>query len=225
MTARGVGVAEVLAHHTGGGAAFTREVNQRIGARVTVVGVRRHWRPAALTLAAVTTSVATSVLVVLLGRGWAAAVVAAIGWQLAYGLDCSDGQLARVTGRTSAAGAALDLYGDWLSRVALVCALVLVAGDDPAVPAVAVVAVAAGQLAGLYHQAVRSTGAVPDLPRSGLHAMLGLASDPGLLFLVYAVSLALDPAATWAALGYGALLGAGRFAVRFGRITARAARA
>ena len=41
------------------------------------------------------------------GRVWAwpVGLLALVGWQIAYALDCADGQLARVTGQTSAAGA------------------------------------------------------------------------------------------------------------------------
>lgn len=216
---RHVDVAEILAHHTGGGDWWTREVSQRIGAPVTVVGQRRGWAPASVTFTAAGLSVATSVAVMVLGTGLPAAIVAGLGWQVAYGLDCSDGQLARATGRTSAVGAAIDLYGDWLARVALVTALFLALDDgELAVPLAVVALVTAGQLAGLFHEAVNQGGAGADLRRSRLLRVVGVARDPGLLFVVYAVALASGPAWVLGALAYGAAWGAVRFVVRYARL-------
>ena len=58
---------------------------------------------------------------------WAVGLLALVGWQVAYALDCADGQLARVTGRTSAAGARLDVLCDVAAQIALVTALAAVA--------------------------------------------------------------------------------------------------
>jgi phosphatidylglycerophosphate synthase len=59
------------------------------------------------------------------GRGWAVPIglLALVGWQLAYALDCADGQLARVTGQTSPAGARVDVLCDVAAQIALVAAL------------------------------------------------------------------------------------------------------
>lgn len=217
MTPRRVDRAEILAHHTGGGDWWTREISQRIGVQMTLVGVRRGWAPASVTFAAVALSVATSAAVLVLGRGTSAALVAAIGWQLAYGLDCSDGQLARVTGRTSVAGAAIDLYGDWLSRVAMVVALVL-SFEGLVVAPVVLVLLMAGQLAGLFHESVGNQGAVADLPRGRLLRAQGVLHDPGILFLAYAASLAAGPRWTLGFLLYGAAWGALRYMVRYARL-------
>jgi phosphatidylglycerophosphate synthase len=52
------------------------------------------------------------------GRALTAALAWAL-WQLGYALDCADGQLARVTGQTSAAGARLDVFCDIAGQAVL----------------------------------------------------------------------------------------------------------
>ena len=72
------------------------------------------------------------------GRIWAwpIGLLALIGWQLAYALDCSDGQLARVTGQTSPAGARIDVLCDVAAQIALVAALAATAeAQVPETPA------------------------------------------------------------------------------------------
>ncbi len=44
-------------------------------------------------------------------------LVALLAWQLAYAFDCADGQLARVTGRTSSAGARVDVLCDVAAQI------------------------------------------------------------------------------------------------------------
>jgi phosphatidylglycerophosphate synthase len=67
---------------------------------------------------------------------WPIGLLALIGWQLAYAFDCADGQLARVTGRTSAAGGRLDVLCDVAVQISLVAALAAIAktqvDDTPA---------------------------------------------------------------------------------------------
>lgn len=226
MVGARITAAELLEHHAGGGFAYTRGVSQRIGAVFTLRAMSAGWRPATVTLLALAASLVTSAAVIAVGRGWLAALIAGAGWQVAYGLDCSDGQLARATGRTSRAGAALDLYSDWASRAGLVVSLVASTGADVVWQPTLVALLMAGQLAGLFHQAVRTLDAVQDLSRPPpLTTFLGLFQDPGLLFLVYAVTLAGPSTATVMAVTYGAALGGLRFVVRFGRITARALQA
>ena len=59
------------------------------------------------------------------GRVWAwpIGLIALIGWQVAYAFDCADGQLARVTGQKSSAGARLDVLCDVAVQISLVAAL------------------------------------------------------------------------------------------------------
>jgi phosphatidylglycerophosphate synthase len=72
------------------------------------------------------------------GRVWAwpIGLLALLGWQIAYGLDCADGQLARVTGQTSPAGARIDVLCDVAAQIALVAALAATAeAQVPETPA------------------------------------------------------------------------------------------
>jgi phosphatidylglycerophosphate synthase len=67
---------------------------------------------------------------------WPIGLLALVGWQLAYALDCSDGQLARVTGQTSPAGGRIDVLCDVAAQIALVAALSATAkAQVPATPA------------------------------------------------------------------------------------------
>ena len=130
--------ADFFAKHRGGGL-FTMTVSQRLGARFAVAAHRRNLPPTALTLANLVLGLAAAVFVIAThGRLPAPAVglIALVLWQVAYALDCSDGQLARVTGTGSAAGARVDVLCDVALQVALVAAVSAVAvRHDPAPPA------------------------------------------------------------------------------------------
>ena len=66
---------------------------------------------------------------------WPVAIGAALAWELAYSLDCSDGQLARATGTGSAAGARVDILCDIVSQSSFVAAVSAVAlAYSPDVP-------------------------------------------------------------------------------------------
>jgi phosphatidylglycerophosphate synthase len=114
-----------------GGGLFSELVGQRIGARVAVFAHRHRLAPTVLTVANLGIGCLVSVAVVALaqpvadGRVWAwpVGLLALVGWHIAYGLDCADGQLARVTGQTSAAGARIDVLCDVAAQIALVAAL------------------------------------------------------------------------------------------------------
>ena len=68
---------------------------------------------------------------------WPVGLLALVGWQLAYALDCADGQLARVTGQTSPAGARVDVLCDVAAQIALVTALAATASrPGPQTPGV-----------------------------------------------------------------------------------------
>lgn len=108
-----------------GGGIYSEAISQRLGAVLALRAARWGLAPTAVTLANLILGLTTSALVAfhIPGSGW----VALVGWQLAYAMDCADGQLARVTGQASAAGARVDVLCDVASHVALVSALVAVA--------------------------------------------------------------------------------------------------
>src|SRR5215813_3215505 len=96
-----------------GGGLYSEVVSQRAGALLAYVGNRVGLTPSALTLVNLVLGVGASVVVVAFapraaGGGlphWLLGLVALLAWQLAYAFDCADGQLARVTRRTSSSGA------------------------------------------------------------------------------------------------------------------------
>ncbi|WP_433230137.1 CDP-alcohol phosphatidyltransferase family protein [Micromonospora sp. CA-248260] len=114
-----------------GGGLFSESVSQWLGAVFALVAQRLGLRPTALTITNLVLGLAASVTVVALADrvaagavpAWLVGLVALIGWQVAYALDCADGQLARVTGQGSAAGARVDVLCDVAAQIALVAAL------------------------------------------------------------------------------------------------------
>ncbi|WP_433827758.1 CDP-alcohol phosphatidyltransferase family protein [Actinoplanes sp. CA-015351] len=127
-----------------GGGLFSEAVSQRIGARIAVQAHKHHLSPTVMTVFNLGLGVLTSFLVIAAagpvadGSVWAAPIglLALIGWQLAYAFDCSDGQLARVTGQSSPAGARLDVLCDVAVQSSLVAALAATAkAQEPDTPA------------------------------------------------------------------------------------------
>ena len=118
-----------------GGGLFSEAVSQRIGAHLAVVSERAGIAPSALSLANLVICGAVSVAVVVLAPAmaagsvvpWLVGLIALLAWQLAYALDCADGQLARVTGRASPAGGRLDVLCDVAAQIGLVTSLSAVA--------------------------------------------------------------------------------------------------
>lgn len=127
-----------------GGGLFSELVSQRLGARISVFADRHHLSPTVLTVANLGIGCLVSFAVIATaGRvaddrlwAWPIGLVALLGWQFAYALDCADGQLARVTHQSSPAGARIDVLCDVAAQVALVSALSAVAAaqvpDTPA---------------------------------------------------------------------------------------------
>lgn len=135
--------AEFYAVNRGGGL-FSEAVSQRLGARISVFADRHRLAPTVLTVANLGLGCLVSFAVIAAagpvaeGRVWAwpIGLLALIGWQIAYGLDCADGQLARVTGQTSPAGARIDVLCDVAAQIALVAALAATAeAQVPETPA------------------------------------------------------------------------------------------
>ncbi|GGK08987.1 hypothetical protein GCM10010123_43580 [Pilimelia anulata] len=114
-----------------GGGLYSEAVSQRLGALVAATAARLRLTPTALTLVNLVVGLATSAYAVAradavaAGRAsaWVVGLVALLGWQVAYAFDCADGQLARVTGRSSPRGARLDILCDVAAQIALVTAL------------------------------------------------------------------------------------------------------
>ena len=148
-----------------GGGLFSEQLSQRIGARIAVQAHRHRLTPTVLTIFNLGLGCLTSFVVIAAagpvaeGRVWAAPIglIALLGWQLAYAFDCSDGQLARVTGQTSSAGARLDVLCDVAVQSALVAALAATAkAQEPATPAWLLAAFAATWMVNLVTSVMQS---------------------------------------------------------------------
>jgi phosphatidylglycerophosphate synthase len=123
-------LAEFYAVNRGGGI-YSEAFSQRLGAVAALAADRLGIAPTLLTLMNLVIGVGASVTVVALAPAaaagelpaWSLGVFALAAWQMAYAIDCADGQLARVTGQTSSAGARVDILADVLVQVSLVTAL------------------------------------------------------------------------------------------------------
>ncbi|WP_328463799.1 CDP-alcohol phosphatidyltransferase family protein [Actinoplanes sp. NBC_00393] len=148
-----------------GGGLFSEGISQRIGARIAVQAHRRHLTPTVLTIFNLGLGCLISFVVIAAagpvaeGSIWAAPIglLALIGWQLAYAFDCSDGQLARVTGQSSSAGARLDVLCDVAVQSSLVAALAATAkAQEPDTPAWLLAAFAATWMVNLVTSVMQS---------------------------------------------------------------------
>jgi len=114
-----------------GGGLFSEALSQRIGARIAVFAHKHRLAPTVLTVLNLGIGGLVSIVVIAAaepiadGRVWAwpIGLLALVGWQIAYAFDCADGQLARVTRQTSAAGGRLDVLCDVAVQISLVAAL------------------------------------------------------------------------------------------------------
>ena len=94
---------------------------RRLSPYATVMFARLGWSPNAVTVAFMVSGIAAGVLTAV--PGLAAAVGVALLIQLYLLFDCSDGELARYTGRFSAAGVYLDRMGHYIAEAVLLAGL------------------------------------------------------------------------------------------------------
>jgi phosphatidylglycerophosphate synthase len=94
---------------------------RRVSYFATWVFARLGWSPNAVTLAFIACGIAAGVVIAF--GGLATAIAGGILIQLYLLFDCSDGELARWSGRTSATGAFLDGVGHYLGEAALLTGL------------------------------------------------------------------------------------------------------
>ena len=114
-----------------GGGLFSEAVSQRIGARIAVFAHKHGLAPTVLTVLNLGVGALVSFVAIAAAGpvadgevwAWPIGLLALVGWQIAYAFDCADGQLARVTHRTSAAGGRLDVLCDVAVQISLVAAL------------------------------------------------------------------------------------------------------
>jgi phosphatidylglycerophosphate synthase len=221
-------------HHTNrGGGLFSESVSQWAGAWIARAAYRRGASPAVLSLANLALGAAVSAVVVATAgpvargavAGWAVGLLALVGWQLAYALDCADGQLARVAGRTSPAGARLDVLCDVAVQIALVTALSAVALAHHPTPSIWLVATFAGTWMVNLVTSVVQTGpnAVSMVPSTARPVRLvKLGRDYGVMIFLAGAVLTLAPAWTIWLIGAFTLVN-GAFLVASVAFNARAA--
>ena len=103
---------------------LTRNLSQRIGSVLAAVAFTLRLSPNAVTM--------IGLVCMLLGAwtyaacsGLVGALLPAVLWQLGFGFDCADGQLARATQRQSAFGGWLDVACDHIRQGAICLALTI----------------------------------------------------------------------------------------------------
>lgn len=191
-----------------GGGLFSEAVSQRLGAAVALGAYRARATPTALTLINFAVGMASSVTVVALADNvaagtlpaWVVGVIALIGWQVAYAFDCADGQLARVTGRTSPAGARLDILCDVAAQIALVTALAATAAAQrPETPTWLLAAFAGTWMVNLVTSVLQSgPQAASMVPSRSLPVrVVKLIRDYGAVIAAAGVVLAVEPEWTY----------------------------
>jgi len=148
---------------------LSNQLNERLAAQFSARFLRQGFEPNTVTALGLLVHLVTAavVLTLPLDSMLPAAVVVFLGWQLAYTLDCSDGQVARSSGKQSPEGAVIDLLADYLSHTIVlvivwlkIVTLTGLAGDTVTAAAAALFALSgAGWFAALHNQALAGPGA------------------------------------------------------------------
>ncbi|SDT74063.1 Phosphatidylglycerophosphate synthase [Actinoplanes derwentensis] len=148
-----------------GGGLFSEAISQRLASRIAVFAHKHRLTPTVLSVFNLGIGVLTSFIVIAaagpVAEGWVwgplIGLIALVGWQAAYAFDCSDGQLARVTGQSSPAGGRLDVLCDVAVQISLVAALAATAAaQEPATPAWLLAAFAATWMVNLVTSVMQS---------------------------------------------------------------------
>jgi phosphatidylglycerophosphate synthase len=127
---------------------------------------------------------------------WVVGLLALVGWQVAYALDCADGQLARVIGRANPAGARVDVLADVAAQIAMVTALSATAvAQRPSTPVWLVAAFAGTWMVNLVTSVMQSgPHAASMVPSTALPVRLvKLVRDYGAVIFVAGLVLAVAP--------------------------------
>lgn len=210
--------ADFRARHRGGGL-FTETVNQRIGSHFAVAAHRLGLAPTVLTLLNLVIGAATSITVAALAArvhsgavpAVAVGLAALVGWHVAYSLDCADGQLARVTGQTSAAGGRVDVLCDVAIQILLVASVSSVAvAYRAATPTWLVAAFAGTWMVNLVTSVLQQGSAAQSLvtSTSPVVRLVKLVRDYGALITVIALVVAFLPGWTeWLMVAFTAING------------------
>lgn len=147
-----------------GGYPLTRGVSQRLGACIAFLACRARLSPSFLTLCGAALVLGTSAAYASLAPGWGSAIALLLMYQLAYGFDCADGQLARATRTSSEFGAWLDVATDYLRYIAIAMAVFVVLVRQHGMAPLPAMAAAAALLAGTI-LLLHTTGYLQDAAR------------------------------------------------------------
>lgn len=104
-----------LNNYIGGGLPFTLLVNQNIGKLFTMLFLKLSVSPNLVTAFSLITNIIATVFIIKFGITFQNILVFSILTQVSYSLDCSDGQLARITKKSSLFGSWFDLITDRLN--------------------------------------------------------------------------------------------------------------
>ncbi|HEX5542011.1 MAG TPA: CDP-alcohol phosphatidyltransferase family protein [Micromonospora sp.] len=192
-----------------GGGLFSEAISQRIGAVIALGAERLGLTPTALTLANLVIGLSVSITAVVLAGpvaagsvpAWGVGLLVLVGWQLAYALDCADGQLARVTGQGSPAGARLDVLCDVAAQVGLATVLSVTAvAQRPGTPVWLLTVFAGSLLVNLLTSVLQSgASAASMVPSTSLPVrLIKLIRDYGAIVAVAGLVMAFVPSqAVW----------------------------
>jgi phosphatidylglycerophosphate synthase len=185
----------------GAGGLFTTLVSNRLGSPVAAVGISLGVHPSVISLGNLLLATIASVFVVTRAdhaeSWWAPGVTAFVLWQLAYVLDCVDGQVARVTGKQSDFGARVDVLVDFSVQISILCAITAVMAHFSDVSAVLVILFAtswfASMITFLLGRADGNVGHSFSQGRSGIIQMIKLLRDYGFIVFMVGGWLAVAP--------------------------------
>ncbi|WP_205325907.1 CDP-alcohol phosphatidyltransferase family protein [Glycomyces sp. YM15] len=205
--------ADFLAAHRGGGLATL--LDQRGAAYFAYAAWRTGLKPTHLTLLNLVLGLAASAAVIAYlpaardgAPWWPVALAALVLWQVAYMLDCADGQLARVTGAGSDAGARVDILSDIAIQASVVAVVVAVADAyTPELPAWCGAAFAALWMTNLVTSVMAKEDGDVSMVKSTniIVRLIKLVRDYGFIIVVIALAL-IWPGLMWVVLvGFGAV--------------------
>lgn len=188
---------------------WTMAINEPAGAILAFVAYKIGISPNVLTLASGFVSTLGVVAYVYVPQASAAAVLAFVLLQFGYVLDCSDGQLARATRRSSPFGGWLDVAIDFLSNITIPAALAAVAlrsGAMPVVTIIACVALIYGQTLFLHTSTTkRKQDATMQMKVPKAIVFLRFIADHGTFVAVACIARVFVEAIPWTMAGYGAM--------------------
>ncbi|MCC3765960.1 CDP-alcohol phosphatidyltransferase family protein [Glycomyces sp. TRM65418] len=190
--------ADFLAANRGGGLA-TLYAAQRGGAVFAYAAWKAGLKPTHLTLVNLVVGLAVSAGVIAYlpaardgAPWWPVALAALVLWQVAYMLDCADGQLARVTRTGSEAGARVDILADIAIQASVVAVVVaVVRAYTPEIPAWCGAAFAALWMTNLVTAVMAKEDDGVSLVKSGniIVRLIKLVRDYGFVIAVIALAL------------------------------------